>query len=199
MENSNYSLSDIAAVSEGGFGGNNAFVLILLFAMIFGNGGFFGGRGAGDYGQFATAASQQEILFGQRFSEIDNKIDRIGNGIADATYALNNSITGEGRGIQMQIANCCCENLRNTDSIRFDMSQMNADTRAAIHAEGEATRAMIQQDKIAAMQAKINQLETANVINQATAGVVKYPMSSTWSMQGNPFCNCGCNNGGCGC
>ena len=38
----NYSLSDIAAVSNEGFGGSNAWILIILFAMIFGGGGFFG-------------------------------------------------------------------------------------------------------------------------------------------------------------
>lgn len=206
---SNYSLSDLAAVTNEGFGGNNALMFILLFALIFGNGGF--GRNMGDYGQFATAASQQEILFGQQFQGIDNKIDRIGNGIADATFALNNSIkdgnsavagavVGEGRAIQSQIANCCCENLRNTDALRYDMATMNCDTKAVIHAEGEATRNLIQQNKIESLQARVSQLETANAINTATAGVVKYPMASTYNMGGNPFCNCGngCGNG-CGC
>lgn len=39
----NYSLADIAAATgENGFGGN--WVLILLFAMIFGGNGFYGNR-----------------------------------------------------------------------------------------------------------------------------------------------------------
>lgn len=103
---SDYSLADIIAAMGGNgnaFGGGGfLIVVILVFCMLLG-----GGRGwnnGGDYGQYATAASQQEILFGQRFSGLDNKMDRLGNGIADATYALNNAITGEGRGIQMQMA-----------------------------------------------------------------------------------------------
>ena len=85
----NYSLSDIVTATGGrdAFTGGNSWVLIILFAMIFGGGGLFGTRG--DYGQFASASSQQEILFGQRFSNLDNKIDRIGNGIADATFAIS--------------------------------------------------------------------------------------------------------------
>lgn len=173
MEN-NYSLSDIAALNNGnGFGGN-AWILIILFAMIFGNGGLFGGRG--DYGNYASAASQQEILYGQRFSGLDNKLDRLGNGIADATYALNNSITGEGRALQTQLANGFCA------------------TKEAIHAEGEATRAMFQQSKIEQLQGQVSQLQ----LQAAMCGVVRYPNSMSFSAGSSPFCNCNCNSG-CGC
>mgnify|MGYP003291241085 CR=1 FL=1 len=93
---SNYSLTDLATVTGNGngFGNSNMWFIILFFALFGGNGlGWNRGNfGNGDFGQYATAASQQEILFGQQFQNIDNKIDRIGNGIADATFALNNSI-----------------------------------------------------------------------------------------------------------
>ena len=52
-------------------------------------------------------------------------------------------------------------------------------------------------NKMSEMQARINQLETANVINAATAGVVKYPMATTYSSGVNPFCG-GANAGCCG-
>lgn len=177
----NYSLSDIASViGNDGFGGGNCWVMIILFALIFGNGGFFGRNNDG-YGQFATAASQQDILFGQKFSDIDNKIDRLGNGLADLGFSLNNSIkdgnamvagrvVDEGRAIQTQIAECCCA------------------TKEAIHAEGEATRSLLQQNKIDALQSQVNNLQMQNAINSATFGTVKYPTTSTWSMNGNPFC-----------
>ena len=79
-----YSLSDISAVTGGmnGFGGNNFFVTMILFFALISGGLGWGNRG--DYGQFATSASQQEILFGQQFQNLDNKMDRLGNGIADA-------------------------------------------------------------------------------------------------------------------
>lgn len=100
----NYSLSDLAAVTGGNgmLGGNGGWWLIIILLFFMG-GGAWGNR-AGDYGQFATAASQQDILFSSKFQALDNKIDRIGNGIADATYALKDAITGEGRAVQMQMA-----------------------------------------------------------------------------------------------
>lgn len=187
MEN-NYSLADIAtATGEGGFGNN--WVLIILFAMIFGGGGLFGARG--DYGQFASAASQQEILFGQRFSNLDNKIDRIGNGIADATYAVTNNITNEGRNIQMLLADHNCTTQRNIDSVRFDMSNYAASIRENDNANTQKILDVLCQNKIENLQGQINQLQ----LRDALAGVVRYPMQTTYTSGNNPFCNCG----GCGC
>lgn len=146
MDN-NMSLSDIAMATNGGFGGNSAWVLI-LFILIFG----WGNRNNGEFGQYATAASQQEILFGQQFQGLDNKIDRIGNGIADLGYAnqglvnnaqtvLGGAIVSEGRALGDKL----CE------------------LKTAVHAEGEATRAMIQQNKIESLQAQVNELKTQNM------------------------------------
>lgn len=175
-----YSLSDIAAVKNNGFGGTDSWVLIILFALIFGGGGFFGGRNDG-YGQFATAASQQEILFNQHFNNLDNKMDRgftsIGNGIADATFALNNTIVNgnnnvagtviaEGRGIGDKL----CE------------------LKTAVHAEGEATRAMLQQNKIESLQAQVSELKTQNMF----CGI---PRINPYGYGVYPYAGCGCNCG----
>lgn len=132
---SDFSFSDLVAAigaMNGGNMGGGSLLLVVLILVFFLRGGF---GGTGDYGQFATAASQQEILFGQRFDNLDNKMDRgftsIGNGISDATYALNNAITGEGRGIQMQLADGFA---RMLDTVRDD---------------GEKTRSMIQANEMA--------------------------------------------------
>jgi len=100
------SASDVALLGNNDFGNGNSFMWIFAL-LILANGGL---GGWGNRGDFATAASQSEILFGQQFQNIDNKIDRIGNGIADLGFALNNSIkdgnaavastvVSEGRGI----------------------------------------------------------------------------------------------------
>lgn len=93
MDN-NYSLSDIKSAlgSCNDLSGGGFLILIILFLLLGGNFNNGWNRGNGDFGQYATAASQQEILFGQQFQNLDNKIDRLGNGIADATFALNNSV-----------------------------------------------------------------------------------------------------------
>lgn len=178
MEN-NMSLSDIAAVTNGtGMGGNSLWILIVLFLLI-GLGGNGFNRG-GDYGQYATAASQQDILFSSKFENLDNKIDRIGNGIADATFSLNNAING----VQSNLGGAITAEGR---AISDKLCNINT----AIHAEGEATRSLIQQNKIETLQNRINQLE----MQSAMCGVVKYPMASTYNAGNNPFCGCNCNGG----
>lgn len=187
----NYSLSDLAQVTKNdGFGGGNMGFFWIFALLLLANGGF-GGYGRGDYSQFATSASQQEILFGQRFSNLDNKMDRLGNGIADATYALNNAITTEGRNTQAQLANCCCENQKNVDALRYDMAQQIATVNANTSAQTQKILDVIAQNKIESLQAQINQLQMQN----ALCGVVRYPMQTTYTSGANPFCNCGCNGG----
>ena len=44
-------------------------------------------------------------------------------------------------------------------------------------------------DSLIEMQNRINQLELQN----ALAGVVRYPNGYTYSAGSNPFCGCGCN------
>lgn len=186
--NENLSLSDIAAVTRSdGYGGNCNWMLVILF-LIIANGGLYGNRG-GDFGQYATAASQQEILFGQQFQNLDNKMDRLGNGIADATFALNSAIKDgnagvvsavvtEGRNLQAQIAQLNADNASRTCQIK-----------EAVHAEGEATRAMIQQDKIDRLQAEVSELRTQNMF----CGI---PRINPYGYQvvPNPTCGCNCGN-----
>ena len=187
-----YSLSDIAAVNGGNgmFCGNSSWVLIILFALIFG----WGGNGLGrcnDFGQYATASSQTEILLGQQFQNLDNKIDRIGNGIADATFALNNSIKDGNYATQNIIKDCFCANQKNIDSVRFDMSNYASAIQATDTANTQKILDVLAQNKIEALQGRINQLELQN----AMCGVVRYPNGITYNAGTSPFC--ACNNGCC--
>lgn len=186
METNAMTPADFSALmgNHNDFGGSGWWIILFLFFM---NGGMW--RNNGDYGQYATAASQQEILFGQRFSNLDNKIDRIGNGIADATFALNNTINGvqtnlgaaingEGRALQMQLANLSAKTDQQTCAIT-----------TAIHAEGEQTRALLQANEIQNLRDKVASLEADNRM----CGVVKYPMNYAYSAGQSPFCGCNCN------
>ena len=74
---------------------------------------------------------------------------------------------------------------------RYDAAMNTSAIVQAIQQDGEATRQMMQQNKIEALQQKIQGLELQN----AVAGVVRYPMSTAYNAGFNPFCNCG--NGGC--
>ena len=160
MENS-LSPADFAALNgndKDGFGGG-AWWIIILFLFLMGQGGF-GGFGSNN-------AATQEILYGQQFQGIDSKLDRISNGICDSTFALNNSILTEGRALQTQMSNCCC------------------DIKTAIHSEGEATRSLIQQNEIQQLRDKVYGLE----MDSRLCGVVRYPTATTYAITSNPFCN----------
>lgn len=187
----NYSLSDLRAAvgDDGAFGGNGAWWVILLFLFWGFNGN--GWNRQGEFGQYATAASQQEILFGQQFGQLNDRLTRIDNGICDSTFALNSSITTEGRNLSSQLAQCCCDNRLATANLAAQMDRQTCDITTAIHAEGEATRALIQTNEIQALRDKVSSLE----MDSRFCGVVRYPMSYSYSAGNSPFCGCGCGNG----
>ena len=184
----NYSLSDLRAAVDGcndGLGNGGAWWIIILFLVVFMGGGFWGNR-QGDFGQYATAASQQEILFGQQFGQLNDRLTNIGNGICDSTFALNNTITTEGRNLSTQLAQCCCDNRLATANLSAQMNQNTCDIVNAIHAEGESTRALIQTNEIQALRDKVSSLEMDNRM----CGVVRYPMGYTYNAGPSPFCGC---------
>jgi len=177
-----YSLADIASVAnEGNFGGNSAWIII-LFVLIFGLGGNGFGRNTDQ------AVANNEILSGQKFDSLSRQINAIGDGLSSLGYAQTNQMSNEARAIQTQLSECCCTNQRNTDALRYDISQMFANANANTNAQTNKILEAINQNKIEALQGRINQLELQN----AVAGVVRYPSQTTYTSGANPFCNCGC-------
>lgn len=94
------SLADIMAVSgnkqcDSLFGGNGILALIVIFILLFGNGGFgFGGnRGA------EAVNIQDQIRSGFDNNTIVNKLDGLGNGLSDIGYAQLNGFNGVGTAI----------------------------------------------------------------------------------------------------
>ena len=162
MDASNYSLADIRAATENdrddGFGGG-AWWIIILFLFVFMGGGDLWGNRQSDYGQYAMAASQQEILYGQQFQGLNSALQRISDGICNSTYALNNSITGEGRNVQMQLADCCCKTQTAIANLAAQTDRQTCAITTAIHAEGEQTRALMQADTIQQLRDKVGELQ----------------------------------------
>lgn len=207
----NYSLSDLAAVSKDndGWGGGGAWWIIILFLFVFMGGGWGGLNRQGEFGQYATAASQQEILFGQHFGQLNDRITNVGNGLCTLGYEMqgnisqlgkevalaqagtNTTIMQTGNSIQGQIAQCCCDNRLATANLSAQMDRQTCDITTAIHAEGEATRALMQANELQALRDKVASLEMDNRM----CGVVRYPNGLTYSAGSSPFCGC---NSGCG-
>lgn len=93
-----------------------------------------------------------------------------------------------------QQSQCCCETKmlisETAANQRYESAMQNNAVLQAIQAEGNATRQLMQQDKIDVLNQKVQTLEMQN----AMSGVVKYPMSTAYNAGFNPFCNCGQNS-----
>ena len=191
----NYSLADIRAATgadENGLGGGGAWWIIILFLFMFGMGG--GGWGWGNRG--GDALTRAEMQQGFDTQEITRKLDGLSYGMCDGFYAQNTTmlngfagVTAAVRDAQFAAQQCCCETNRNIDSVRYDAQKNACDITTAIHAEGEATRALIQKNEMQNLRDRLQQME----LREAMCGVVRYPMATTYTSGGNPFC--GCNNG----
>ena len=85
--------------------------------------------------------------------------------------------------------NCCCAIQRNIDQVNYNNALNTSAIKDAILLDGQKTRELITENKMEALQSRISQLELQN----AVAGVVRYPSSTTYTSGANPFCGCGCN------
>lgn len=145
------SLADIAAVTgnnrDDGFLGGDGIWAIIVFAMIFGWGGFGNGWGNGGNGgatPFATGAlTQADLQRGFDTQAIVGKLDGITNGICDGFYAANNNmLTGfngintnimqTGYGIQQAINADTIANMQNTNALQSQLANCCCETREAI-------------------------------------------------------------------
>lgn len=165
----NYSLADIRAATDrdDGFDGQGSwFWIVVLFLFMFG----FGGNGFGRNGEALTRA---DLCQDFNFNDLQNGVRGIQNGLCDGFYAQNTTMLNGFNSIGNQIAesrfaqqNCCCETNRNIDSVRAENYKNTCEITTAVHAEGEATRALINSNTMQALRDKITEkdqeLQTAN-------------------------------------
>ena len=182
---SNYSLADIRAATRDDFRGdgmfNNDILLILLF--LFGmNGGWGGFGGFGGGGFLNGALTRADLQQGFDTQEIVRKLDGIGYGLSDGFYAQNTTmlngfkdVTTAVRDAQFSAQQCCCETNRNIDSVRYDALKNTCDITSAIHAEGEATRALIKQNEIQQLRDKVAELQLAQSLCAQNAYLTHTP------------------------
>ena len=100
-----------------------------------------------------------------------------------------------------KVNDCCCEtrmDIQQTNAItnaniaqnRYESAMNTASINANTTAQTQKILDALAQDKIESLQNQINALQLQN----AVAGVVRYPMSSTYTSGCNPFCSCSCGN-----
>ena len=216
-ENMPMSPADFGALMGGRSGGlfgassDGSLFAILLIVLLLGGGGFgFGGRSA--FGTEAiqnqmqqgfdnqnSMANQRELLAAvnsgtaQTVATANQVYHDLAGYVGDKYAELDRDVLGISSTLQQVMSNqnqCCCSTLRAIDGVNYANAQntaaINANTTAAVQKVLDA----ITENKIEALQGKINSLELA----QATAGVVRYPNGWTYTAGTSPFCNCN----GCG-
>ena len=181
------------------FGGSGFIWAFLIFALLMGNGGFgFGGNGNTNalsadmqrgFDAQNTTANQREIL-----SATNNVYHDVVANLGDKYSELARDIAGVNAGVSQAIANQCQLNgdlkLQISEGFgqnRYDGAMNTASINAVTTAQTQKILDVLAQNKIEALQGRVNQLEMQN----AMCGVVKYPLASTYNAGNSPFCNCG--------
>ena len=199
-----------------GFGNGMGIWAFMIFALLFGgNGGFgWGNNGFANaigYENLATSnevqrgfdnqnsmANQREILAAvndasARGIATTNQVyhDVVGY-VGDKYSELQRDVAGLAVGQANALANqnaCCCNTLRAIDGVNYNQALNTASIKSELTDKAQKILDALSVNKIEAMQNKINELQ----LNQAMAGVVRYPNGWTYNAGTSPFC--GCNNG----
>lgn len=148
-------------------GGAWMWVMMLFFLLAWGGGG--GGFGFGNQGAAEGALTRADLCNEFNFNNLNRSVLGIQDGLCDGFYAMNNGILNGFFGTERAIAenrfaqqNCCCETNRNIDAVRYENSQQTCEIANAIHAEGEATRALINANVMQDLRDRLQDEKLAN-------------------------------------
>ena len=198
MNGSGLTASDVLAMTkdrDGLFGGDGIGFIILLFIFIW---AVFGGNGFLGNNRTMETLTQAELQAGLYNQTTDRNLSDIRTAQCNTDMLINNASYNsliQSKDLSAQIASCCCEN-------RLAMCEQTNTLANAIHAEGEATRNMIQNDKIEQLREQIYTtnlaLNNANLANQIINSVRPTPTPayltcSPYFAYNTPSCN-GCNS-----
>lgn len=160
---------------NGMFGQDGLWWLIVLLLFGWGNNGYGFGGGFGGFGGGRCAspcATQADVRAAVDQQTLISKLDQQTYGLADSTYALNNTITSGFHGVdnalcslgynmqagfnglQHSIDSCCCTTQRSLDSVKYENAKNTCDI---IRAGQDNTRAILDfltTDKISTLTAE---------------------------------------------
>lgn len=214
-----------------GFGGDGAWWLIVLFLFAFcGWGGNGWGNNAGNSGGVVDG-----YVLTSDFANVERKIDSVNQGLCDGFYQQAQLVNGTNmamangfaqaelsrsnqqaalmqqlNAMQMQAADCCCENRAAIAQVRYDMATQACDTRNTVQnatrdiidANNQNSRAILDfltQSKLSDLQAENQGLKLAASQAAQNSYLVSQLRPSpipAYTVQ-NPYC---CNQFSCcGC
>lgn len=214
----------------GGFGGDGAWWIIILFLFVFCG---WGGNGWGNTGNSGGVVDGYVLT--SDFANVERKIDSVNQGLCDGFYQQAQLVNGTNmamangfaqaelsrsnqqaalmqqlNAMQMQAANCCCENRAAIAQVRYDMAAQACDTRNTVQnatrdiidANNQNSRAILDfltQSKLSDLQAENQGLKLAASQAAQNSYLVSQLRPSpipAYTVQ-NPYC---CNQFSCcGC
>lgn len=169
----------------GGFGGDGAWWIIILFLFV------FCGWGNNGWGANGNGGVVDGYVLTSDFANVERKIDSVNQGLCDGFYQQAQLVNGTNmamangfaqaelsrsnqqaalmqqlNAMQMQAANCCCENRAAIAQVRYDMATQACDTRNTVNtaardiidANNQNSRAIL--DFLT--QSKLSDLQTEN-------------------------------------
>ena len=214
----------------GGFGGDGAWWIIILFLFVFCG---WGGNGWGNNGNSGGVVDGYVLT--SDFANVERKIESVNQGLCDGFYQQAQLVNGTNmamancfaqaelsrsnqqaalmqqlNAMQMQAANCCCENRAAIAQVRYDMATQACDTRNTVQnatrdiidANNQNSRAILDfltQSKLSDLQAENQGLKLAASQAAQNSYLVSQLRPSpipAYTVQ-NPYC---CNQFSCcGC
>ena len=211
MGENGLSASDVALMNrDGGFGeGWGGMIWLFAILALMGGGGFGGwGNGNGNanaiqadvnrgfdnqnlqaqtrdiMGAVTSGTAQSVAATNQTFHDtlgiIQNRYDELARDIAGLAVGQANMLANQNE--------CCCNIRTQLMQNNYDAAMRDNATNMAILAGNQKILDALSENKIESMQNRINQLELQN----ALAGVVRYPQGFTYNAGASPFCGA-CN------
>lgn len=211
----------------GGFGGENGWWVILFIILLF-------GWGRNGYGNNNGSVMDGYVLTSD-FANVERKIESVNQGLCDGFYQQAQLVNGTNmamangfaqaelsrsnqqaalmqqlNAMQMQAANCCCENRAAIAQVRYDMATQACDTRNTVqnatrdiidnaNSNSRAILDFLTQSKLSDLQAENQGLKLAASQAAQNSYLVSQLRPSpipAYTVQ-NPYC---CNQyAACGC
>ena len=189
--------------------------LFAILALMWGGGfGGFGNAGFANAIGYQNLATQNDVQRGfDNQNSMGNQreiLSAVTAGTAQAVAATNQAfhdnlnviqdkygeLTRDIYGVSGQVAQvlanqneCCCNTLRAIDGVNYNNALNTAAINSNLAAGFNSLREKLDQNKIDALQNRVNQLE----LREATGNTVKYPTTMSYTAGFSPFCNCGMN------
>lgn len=182
-------------IGNDGWGGGNSFVWIFGLLILLGmfNGGW-GNWNGGPNQNMATSSEVQRGFDTQNTMAYQREIlNSVNSTFHDTVSVLSDKYSELQRdvaGVASTLSNCCSETKQLIQQSNYDAAMRDANTNANFTAQIQGIKDQLAQNKIEALQSQVNALNLQNQL----AGVVRYPMTTTYGVPSPCFGGCGCGN-----